>query len=101
MGARPLEVLAQDSSGQMPARQLDKAEIRDIVRMALGALNERQRMAVLLSKFENMSYADIAETMELSPQAIKSLLSRARGNLREVLEPYIHHGELPAVDEDA
>ncbi len=101
LGARPLEVLAQESSGQMPARQLDKAEIRDVVRMALGALNERQRMAVLLSKFENMSYADIAQTMELSPQAIKSLLSRARGNLREVLEPYIHHGELPAVDEDA
>jgi RNA polymerase sigma-70 factor (ECF subfamily) len=43
-----------------------------------------------------MSYADIAESMELSPQAIKSLLSRARVNLREVLEPYLEHGERPA-----
>lgn len=95
LGPRPLDVMAQASSGQMPARQLDKAEMRDIVRLALEALNERQRMAVLLSKFEGMSYADIAQTMELSPQAIKSLLHRARGNLREVLEPYVRHGQLP------
>lgn len=96
-GVNPLEMMVQASSGQIPARQLDKAEARDIVRLALGALNERQRLAVLLSKFEGMSYADIADTMELSPQAIKSLLSRARGNLRDVLEPYFQHGDHPAV----
>jgi len=88
--------MAQASSSQMPARQLDKAEMREIVRLALDALNERQRMAVLLSKFEGMSYADIGAVMELSPQAIKSLLSRARGNLREVLEPYFEDGRRPA-----
>lgn len=96
LGARPLDVLVQASSGQMPARQLDKAEMRDIVRMALEALNERQRIAVLLSKFEGMSYADIAAAMGLSPQAIKSLLSRARCQLREVLQPYFDNGDPPA-----
>ena len=35
-------------------------------------------MAVMLNKFEGMSYADIAQAMELSVQAVKSLLSRAR-----------------------
>jgi len=95
LGAHPLEVMIQASSGQIPARQLDKAEARDIVRLALAALNERQRLAVLLNKFEGMSYADIAETMELTPQAIKSLLSRARVNLRDVLEPYFQRGEPP------
>lgn len=95
MGAHPLERMVKASSGQMPARQLDKAEIRDVVRMAMETLNERQRMAVLLNKFEGMSYADIAETMALTPQAVKSLLSRARGNLREVLEPYLQRGDLP------
>jgi len=93
LGTRPLDVMLQASSGQMPTRQLDKAEIREIVRLALQALSERQRMAVLLAKFENMSYADIAGVMELSPQAIKSLLHRARGNLREVLEPYFLAGD--------
>ncbi len=100
MGARPLDRMVQASSGQMPARLLDKAEMCEIVRMALGALNERQRMAVLLCKFEGMSYAEIAATMELSPQAIKSLLSRARGNLREVIEPYLEHGDRPVVDRE-
>jgi RNA polymerase sigma-70 factor (ECF subfamily) len=95
LGARPLDAMIQASSGQMPARQLDKAEIRDIVRMALESLNERQRLAVLLSKFEGMSYADIAAAMELSPQAIKSLLSRARCQLREVLQPYFENGDPP------
>lgn len=100
MGARPLDVMVQASSSQMPARQLDKAEMRDIVRMALGALNERQRMAVLLSKFEEMSYADVGEVMKASPQAVKSLLSRARDNLREVLQPYFQHGQRPTVEND-
>ncbi len=96
MRTRPLDSMLMASSGQMPARQLDKAEMRDIVRMAVGTLNDRQRMAVLLNKFEDMSYADIAETMDLTPQAIKSLLSRARVNLREIIEPYLQHGHRPS-----
>jgi RNA polymerase sigma-70 factor (ECF subfamily) len=98
LGPRPLDYLLQASSGQMPARQLDKSEMREIVRMALGSLNERQRMAVLLNKFEGMSYLEIAEAMEMSPQAIKSLLSRARGNLREVLQPYFDEGVRPTIE---
>jgi RNA polymerase sigma-70 factor (ECF subfamily) len=96
LGARPLDRMVQASSGLMPARQLDKVEMRQVVRLALESLSERQRLAVLLNKFEGMSYADIAETMELSPQAVKSLLSRARENLREVLEPYFSE-QRPAV----
>ncbi len=98
MGARPLDAMLQASSGQMPARQLDKAEMREIVQLALESLGPRQRMAVLLSKFEGMSYAEIAAVMKLSPQAIKSLLSRARENLREVLQPYFEHGVRPTTE---
>jgi len=94
-GASALDKMALAASGAMPTRQLDKAELRDVVRAALGELSERQRMAVLLSKFENMSYADIAATMELSPQAVKSLLSRARVNLKQILEPYLQNGTRP------
>lgn len=90
-----LEQLAQAASGLMPTRQLDKAELRDVVRAALETLSERQRLAVLLCKFEDMSYADIAAAMDLSPKAIKSLLARARDNLREVLEPYLQRGDRP------
>jgi RNA polymerase sigma-70 factor, ECF subfamily len=88
----PIDAIAVAASGLMPTRQLDKAELRDAVRQAIGALGERQRMAVLLSKFEHFSYAEIAEIMDLSPEAVKSLLSRARSRLREVLEPYFERG---------
>ncbi len=91
---RPMERLAVAASGQMPTRQLDKLESAEIVRFAIQALNERQRTAVLLSKFEGMSYQDIAETMQLTPQAVKSLLSRARASLKELLEPYFDSGVL-------
>jgi RNA polymerase sigma-70 factor (ECF subfamily) len=94
-GVKPLAEMAAAASGLMPARQLDKAEMREIVRLALDTLNERQRMAVLLNKFEHMSYADIGETMELTPQAVKSLLSRARESLRATLEPYLQQGKYP------
>jgi RNA polymerase sigma-70 factor (ECF subfamily) len=93
--AEPLDHLALAASGSMPARQLDAAERAEVVRLAIELLNERQRMALLLSKFEGMSYADIAETMGLTIQATKSLLSRARGNLRTILEPYMHEGARP------
>jgi len=88
-----MEGLAVATSGFQPTRRLDKEEMRTAVRTAISTLNERQRMAVLLNKFENMSYEEIAETMELTPKAIKSLLSRARCNLKLALEPYLERGE--------
>jgi RNA polymerase sigma-70 factor (ECF subfamily) len=103
----PLERMAKAASGLMPARQLDKTEMSEVVRTAIDSLSERQKMALLLAKFEGMSYADIAETMGLSVQAVKSLLSRARTNLRDLLEPYVTAGQRPTApavssrDEDA
>jgi RNA polymerase sigma-70 factor (ECF subfamily) len=90
-----LDQLAKAASGFMPARALDKAEQAEMVRSAVAALSERQRMALLLAKFEGMSYQDIAQTMGLSVQAIKSLLSRARVNLKEMLTPYVERGIPP------
>jgi len=90
-----LEQMALAASGLMPARQLDKSERAEMVRLAMESLNERQRMALLLSKFENMSYVEIADTMEMSVQATKSLLCRARENLRDLLQPYMQDGTSP------
>lgn len=87
-----LETMAVAASGQMPTRQLDKAELCAAVQHAVGSLSDRQRMAVLLAKFEHMSYTDIGTVMDMTPQAVKSLLSRARTNLRETLQPYLDRG---------
>jgi RNA polymerase sigma-70 factor (ECF subfamily) len=92
-----IEQLVLAGSGAMPARLMDKAEIRSIVQIAIGTLSERQRMAILLSKFESLSYAEIAQVMDLTPQAVKSLLARAREKLRGVLQPYLELGTQPKV----
>lgn len=72
-----------------PAAGLDHQELAAAVRAALATLNDRQRLAVVLNKFEDMGYADIAAVMGLSVPAVKSLLSRARDQLRVALTPYI------------
>ena len=86
--------------GPPPAHPVQHAEMAEVVRAALDDLNERQRVAVVLNKFEDMGYAEIAEVMGLSAKAVKSLLSRARGKLRDALRPYIDpDGELPDADD--
>ncbi|MCC6509567.1 MAG: sigma-70 family RNA polymerase sigma factor [Pirellulaceae bacterium] len=97
-GLMTLDQMALASSGTMPVRKLDKVERAEMVRLAVEALNERQRMALLLCKFEGLSYQEIAEAMELSVQAVKSLLSRARVNLKLMLEPYVNSGEVTNTD---
>ena len=86
---KPDAAQVPEKSALMPVRQLDKQELQERVHAALETLSDRQRMAVLLHRFEGMSYADIGAAMELTPQAVKSLLSRARENLRQVLEGYV------------
>jgi RNA polymerase sigma-70 factor (ECF subfamily) len=92
---RPLESMAKEKSALMPARQILKTEMEVVLFEAIQKLGERQRVATLLSKFEGMSYIEIGETMGLSTQAVKSLLSRARNNLKDILQPYIDSGLLP------
>lgn len=83
------------SSGAIPTRRVDKIELKQMVKLAIESLGERQRMAVLLHKFEGMSYIDIAEIMDMTPQGVKSLLCRARINLRDALQAYMIRGNLP------
>ena len=94
LGPRPQEQMVVDT-GLTPARGLRQKELAAVIRKALEELNERQRMAVVLNKFEEMNYAEIAEVMGLSTKAVKSLLSRARGKLREVLQPYVYMDSRP------
>lgn len=94
--AVPLHEMALAASAQMPTRRADRSEMAEMVRQAMSSLSERQRTALLLCKFEGMSYQDIADTMGMSVKAAKSLLMRARVNLKEILEPYMQEGARPA-----
>src|SRR5271155_1292122 len=85
LGPRPAEQLVHDR-GAPPQHRIQQQELAAVIHGALDTLNERQRIAVVLNKFEDMNYAEIAETMGLTTKAVKSLLSRARENLRVVLK---------------
>ena len=94
LGPRPAEQLVKDKM-QQPAQRMERQELANVVEKALSELNERQRLAVVLNKFEDMNYAEIAEVMGMSVKAVKSLLSRARENLRLALKDYIYMGSEP------
>ena len=84
-----LDQLAVAASGMMPARQADRGELRSVVQQAIAGLGERQRMALLLAKFEHCSYEEIATAMGLTVPAVKSLLFRARDQLKASLAEYV------------
>lgn len=87
--SRVEERVLAEKSALMPTRQVASQEVRDQVREALDCLGERQKMAVLLHKFQGMSYEDIGNVMGLNTVAVKSLLARARGKLKSVLEKIV------------
>lgn len=86
---------ARHEVGDDPHRQPDasllNAELRVAVDRAIASLPETQRLAVILRRYENLSYEEIAETLDLSVSAVKSQLFRARSNLREALIGYLNH----------
>ncbi len=71
-----------------PGAQLENKERLAILFAAINQLPENQKTAFLLSKTENLSYAEISEIMRLSVSSVESLLFRAKQNLRKLLEDY-------------
>jgi RNA polymerase sigma-70 factor (ECF subfamily) len=88
LGPRSHDQMVPDP-GSGPVRKVERREMAEVIRQALEGLNERQRMAVVLNKYEDMNYAEIATVMGLTTKGVKSLLSRARVNLRAVLSGYL------------
>ncbi|MGZ4984998.1 MAG: sigma factor-like helix-turn-helix DNA-binding protein, partial [Chthoniobacterales bacterium] len=56
---------------------------------AIADLPETQRMAVVLRRYEELSYEQIADVLDQSVPAVKSLLFRARSELRQKLRTYL------------
>lgn len=79
-----------DERMEAPSQPLERGELRSVVRLALRQLQDRQRHALFLQQFEDRSYTEIADRLHLSPEAAKSLLYRARNQIRETLHPYVH-----------
>ncbi len=77
-----------DPAAQPDATLLD-TELRAAIDTAIESLPENQRLAVVLRRYENLPYEEIAEVLATSVPSVKSLLFRARTTLRESLSKYM------------
>jgi RNA polymerase sigma-70 factor (ECF subfamily) len=82
---RPLK----DEQAISPDASLLEHELQEALDAAIAQLPETQRMAVILRRYEELSYEEIAEALDQSVSAVKSLLFRARTELRESLKRYL------------
>lgn len=80
-----------------PIQTMQDAELAETIREIIGTLPENQRIAILLNKYEGLSYHEVAESMELSVMAVKSLLTRARVKIKEKLSPFLREESRDAV----
>lgn len=80
---------ARDTSSKAPDVTALDVEMQTAIQHAIDALPELQRMAIILRRYEEMPYEEMAEVLKLSVPAVKSLLFRARTELREKLRKYL------------
>lgn len=72
-------------SVEMPQQQiLEEREQIELLHKAIDKLPENQRTALILNKYEELSYKEIADVMGVSLSSVESLLFRAKNNLEKI-----------------
>lgn len=84
---------AEDKSAASPDDALLRSELGEKLNAALADLPEKQRTALILCRDTDLSYEEIAEVLETTVPATKSLIHRARETLKSRLKPYLKTGE--------
>ncbi len=74
-----------DSIQVNPIENLEKSKLKQLVREAVDSLPDRQRIVVILQKYEDLSYQEISEIIGCSVSAVDSLLQRAKQKLKHKL----------------
>ncbi len=78
-----------DTNQPSPERKMERQEIACALRAALEQLPEKQRIAFVLNKYQELSYTEVAEVMQVSEKAVKSLIHRAKEGMAERLQPLL------------
>ncbi len=78
-----------DGNVKPPDTAMLDEEMQDAIESAIQELPEAQRMAVVMRRYQDVSYEEIGEVLDLTVPAVKSLLFRARTDLREKLRKYL------------
>lgn len=73
---------------QTPSDSLLESEKKDVVSKALQKLRPSHRSVLILREYEDLSYDEIAKTLKISVQAVKSRIFRAREEMRTLLKDY-------------
>lgn len=77
----------QDTEHPGPLRELELKEMRRALKAAVDALPENQRMAFILTRYQSLSYQEVAAILNSSEPAVKSLIHRAKETLAAKLKP--------------
>ena len=72
-----------------PEQHFEKKERQDAIARALASLNEGYRTAVILHRYQGISYKEIAEVMGTSVSSVESILFRAKKKLAGLLKDYM------------
>jgi len=83
------EISLKDETNPAPDASLLEGELQQAIEEAIMQLPESQRMALVLRRYEQLGYEEIAEVLDLSVPAVKSVLFRARTELRARLSKYL------------
>ena len=79
----------EPKTGDAAGRHLERQAIARAIKEALEQIPLKQRMAFILNKYQELSYAEVAEIMKVSEKAVKSLIHRAKETLAEKLKPLL------------
>jgi RNA polymerase sigma-70 factor (ECF subfamily) len=77
---------------EIPSEALERGEIREALAKALTSLEEHYRLAFILRDVHELSIAETANILGITPGAVKSRLRRARLMLRDMLSPGLRNG---------
>ncbi|MDP6370218.1 MAG: sigma-70 family RNA polymerase sigma factor [Planctomycetota bacterium] len=79
----------EDEDAELPSDNLERLDVVQAVQAAIAALPEAQRMALVLAKYEELPYDEIGRVVGSSEKAVKSMVHRARENLRASLAAFM------------
>jgi RNA polymerase sigma-70 factor, ECF subfamily len=78
-----------DEQAAAPSEEMLDSELHQAIDAAIASLPEAQRLAIVLRRYEGMPYEEIAEVLKTSVPAVKSILFRARAELKARLKKYL------------
>ena len=78
-----------DEQAAAPSEEMLDSELHQAIDSAIASLPEAQRLAIVLRRYEGMPYEEIAEVLKTSVPAVKSILFRARAELKARLKKYL------------